>query len=182
MRNQYVKTFRLRECVNITKVFSRQPTRVGNQCQVNKTHRSREFFSSLRQPTSAKSICQDFSSESSCEYLPSLPFFFPSLHNTLVVEESSKSNECIFDGHRAVRLRARLAASARNLSVRSVVSKIKSLGLEYKKKEVVSVSQTKVRKADVIAEIAARLSTTVEKLAGLGKADSRSLQELLKAI
>ena len=73
-------------------------------------------------------------------------------------------------------------ASKHNLSTRSVVSKIKSLGLEYKKKEVVSVSQKRVSKADVVAEIAARLSTDVEKLAGLGKADAASLQQLLKAI
>jgi len=73
-------------------------------------------------------------------------------------------------------------ASKHNLSTRSVVSKIKSLGLEYKKKEVVSVSQKRVSKADVVAEIAARLSTDVEKLAGLGKSDLGSLQQLLKAI
>ena len=74
-------------------------------------------------------------------------------------------------------------ASKHNLSVRSVVSKIKSLGLEYtKKKVVVRVAGEKIRKADVVAAIAARLSTDVEKLAGLGKADTASLQELLKAI
>jgi len=73
-------------------------------------------------------------------------------------------------------------ASKHNLSTRSVVSKIKSLGLDYRKKEVVSVSQTRIRKADVVAEIAARLSLDSEKLAGLGKADAASLQQLLKAI
>ena len=73
-------------------------------------------------------------------------------------------------------------ASKHNLSTRSVVSKIKSLGLEYTKKEVARVEVVRVRKSDVVAEIAARLSTDVEKLAGLGKADARSLQELLKAI
>ena len=71
-------------------------------------------------------------------------------------------------------------ASKHNLSTRSVVSKIKSLGLEYTKK--VRVEQTKVRKSDVVAEIAARLSLSSEKLAGLSKADTASLQELLKAI
>jgi len=63
-----------------------------------------------------------------------------------------------------------------------VVSKIKSLGLEYTKKTVVRVEQTKVRKSDVVAEIAARLSLESEKLAGLGKADMGALRELLKAI
>ena len=73
-------------------------------------------------------------------------------------------------------------ASKHNLSVRSVVSKIKSLGLAYEKKVVVRVAGEKIRKADVVAAIAARLSTDVEKLAGLGKADTASLQELLRAI
>jgi len=73
-------------------------------------------------------------------------------------------------------------ASKHNLSVRSVVSKIKSLGLAYEKKVVARVEVVRVRKADVVAEIAARLSTDVEKLAGLGKADAASLQQLLKAI
>jgi len=73
-------------------------------------------------------------------------------------------------------------ASKHNLSTRSVVSKIKSLGLDYERKVVVSVSQTRIRKSDVVAEIAARLSLESEKLAGLSKADTASLQELLKAI
>ena len=73
-------------------------------------------------------------------------------------------------------------ASKHNLSVRSVVSKIKSLGLEYERKIVVKAVGGKLRKADVVAEIAARLSTDVEKLAGLGKADMGALGKLLEAI
>ena len=73
-------------------------------------------------------------------------------------------------------------ASKHNLSVRSVVSKIKSLGLAYERKVVVKAVESKVRKSDVVAEIAARLSMELEKLAGLGKADLGALRELLKAV
>ena len=73
-------------------------------------------------------------------------------------------------------------ASKHNLSVRSVVSKIKSLGLAYEKKPVVRGSVERVRKADVVRVIATKLGLEDEALSGLGKADMSALQELLRVI
>ena len=73
-------------------------------------------------------------------------------------------------------------ASKHNLSVRSVVSKIKSLGLAYEKKEVVRSGVVRIRKADVVRVIATKLGLEDEALSGLGKADMGALQELLRVI
>jgi hypothetical protein len=73
-------------------------------------------------------------------------------------------------------------ASTHNLSVRSVVSKIKSLGLEYTKKEVVKAVEGKLRKADVVRMIESKLSLKDGALSGLGKADLAALSELLRAV
>lgn len=74
-------------------------------------------------------------------------------------------------------------ASKHNLSVRSVVSKIKSLGLAYERKPVpVRGSVERIRKADVVRVIATKLGLEDEALSGLGKADMGALQELLQAI
>ena len=73
-------------------------------------------------------------------------------------------------------------ASKHNLSVRSVVSKIKSLGLDYERKIVVKAVEGKLRKADVVRQIETKLSLKDEALSGLGKADMGALSELLRAI
>lgn len=73
-------------------------------------------------------------------------------------------------------------AAKHNLSVRSVVSKIKSLGLAYEKKPVVKGSVVRIRKADVVRVIATKLGLEDEALSGLGKADMGALQELLRVI
>ena len=73
-------------------------------------------------------------------------------------------------------------AAKHNLSVRSVVSKIKSLGLAYEKKVVVRASGERIRKADVVRVIATKLGLEDEALSGLGKADMGALQELLRVI
>ena len=74
-------------------------------------------------------------------------------------------------------------AAKHGLSVRSVVGKIKSLGLEYTKKPVPTKSGVvRVRKADVVRVIATKLGLEDEALSGLGKADMGALQELLRVI
>lgn len=73
-------------------------------------------------------------------------------------------------------------AEKHSLSVRSVISKVKSLGLEYTPRPVVKSTVVRVRKSDVVAEIAQILKVDPEALAGLAKADGASLQALRKAI
>ena len=73
-------------------------------------------------------------------------------------------------------------ASKHNISVRSVVSKIKSLGLAYERKEVVRSGVVRIRKADVVRVIETKLGLSDEALSGLGKADMGALQELLRVI
>lgn len=73
-------------------------------------------------------------------------------------------------------------ASKHNLSVRSVVSKIKSLGLAYERKPVPTKMEVRIRKADVVRVIATKLGLEDEALSGLGKADMGALQKLLQAI
>jgi hypothetical protein len=72
-------------------------------------------------------------------------------------------------------------ASENNLSTRSVVSKIKSLGLAYTPKPK-AASQPRFRKADTVAAIAKALNTDSDSIAGLAKADAASLSALLMAI
>lgn len=74
-------------------------------------------------------------------------------------------------------------ASKHNISVRSVVSKIKSLGLAYERKPTaVRGNVERIRKADVVRVIATKLGLEDEALSGLGKADMGALQKLLQAI
>lgn len=74
-------------------------------------------------------------------------------------------------------------AEKHNLSIRSVISKVKSLGLEYTKREVVkSVSGAKVRKSDLVASLAIKIDADPDALAGLAKADMASLKALIKAV
>lgn len=72
-------------------------------------------------------------------------------------------------------------ASKHNLSTRSVVSKIKSLGLEYTKKPIAG-KVVRIRKADVVHVIETKLGLKDEALSGLGKADLSALLELLGSI
>lgn len=74
-------------------------------------------------------------------------------------------------------------ASKHGLSVRSVISKVKHLGLDYTRKPVViSEGKAKVRKVELVAAIAVQSGADPEAVAGLAKADVRSLANLLKAI
>ena len=78
---------------------------------------------------------------------------------------------------------AQAFAEANNLTVRSVVSKIKSLGLDYTPKpKAASSGQPRIRKADTVEAIAKALDASSDELAGLAKADANSLSALLMAI
>jgi len=67
------------------------------------------------------------------------------------------------------------------LSTRSVVSKAKSLGLEYTPK-VVAKGVVKIRKSDVVAEITSELNLTDGELDSLVNAKAETLAVLLSAI
>lgn len=74
-------------------------------------------------------------------------------------------------------------AEKHSLSVRSVISKIKHLGLDYTARPVVKSSAgPRIRKADVVAEIATIIAVNVEALEGLAKADAASLNALREAV
>ena len=74
-------------------------------------------------------------------------------------------------------------AAEHNLSVRSVISKIKNLDLDYTPKpKTVSTAGPRVVKADLVASIAKALDADPDEIAGLAKADSRALSALLMAI
>ena len=66
-------------------------------------------------------------------------------------------------------------ASQHNLSHRSVISKIKSLGLNYTPKPKVQ-AMPRVRKAEIVSSIAS------DTIAGLAKSDAASLVQLRDAI
>ena len=72
-------------------------------------------------------------------------------------------------------------ASEHNLSTRSVVSKIKSLGLDYTPKPK-ALAKPRFRKADTVLAIAKALDADSDELAGLAKADASALSALLMAI
>jgi hypothetical protein len=73
-------------------------------------------------------------------------------------------------------------ASANNLSTRSVISKVKSLDLPYTPRPKRASTGPRLRKADVVDQIASSLGVHTDTIAGLSKADMASLQTLLKAI
>jgi len=74
-------------------------------------------------------------------------------------------------------------ASEYGLSVRSVISKIHSLGLEYTPREKAkAASAPRVRKSDVVASIAAAINVNAETIEGLAKADMASLRALQAVI
>ena len=72
-------------------------------------------------------------------------------------------------------------ASQNNLSTRSVISKVKSLGLGYTPKPKAEAKTPRVRKADVVGAIALALEIPVDTIAGLAKADASALGNLLVA-
>jgi len=76
-------------------------------------------------------------------------------------------------------------AAKHGLSVRSVISKLKNLELNYTPKPVVkSAGQPRVKKAEIVVQIAESLgmADNAEALAGLEKADARSLTALLNQL
>lgn len=74
-------------------------------------------------------------------------------------------------------------AKQHNLSTRSVVSKVKSLGLAYTPKpKAARKNPDAVRKADIVTAIAATLGADADKLSGLAKADTKALAELVRCI
>ena len=73
-------------------------------------------------------------------------------------------------------------ASQNNLSTRSVISKVKSLGLDYTPKPKAEAKTPRVRKADVVGAIALAVGVPVDTIAGLAKADASALANLLKGV
>jgi hypothetical protein len=74
-------------------------------------------------------------------------------------------------------------AIEKGLSVRSVISKIKHLGLEYTPKpKTVSSAGPRVKKSDVVRDIAKQVGIALDKIEGLDKSDLRSLLNILDAI
>lgn len=79
---------------------------------------------------------------------------------------------------------AAFAEKHSSVSVRSVISKIKSLKLDYTAKpKAAGVAKTdKVRKSEIVADIALALGIQVEAISGLAKADAACLRILLAKV
>ena len=74
-------------------------------------------------------------------------------------------------------------ASAHGLSVRSVISKVKHLGISYTPKaKVVSTAGPRITKADLVDAIARAMALDVDSIRGLDKADAKALNTLLEHI
>ncbi len=74
-------------------------------------------------------------------------------------------------------------ASAHGLSVRSVISKVKHLGISYTPKaKVVSTAGPRITKADLVDAIARAMALDVDSIRGLDKADAKALRTLLEHI
>lgn len=74
-------------------------------------------------------------------------------------------------------------AEAHSLSVRSVISKVKSLGLDYTPRPAVRKTVgERITKAQIVQEIASAVNGDVDAFAGLAKADMASLVALRKAL
>ena len=73
-------------------------------------------------------------------------------------------------------------AEKHGLSTRSVVSKAKSMGLDYTPRVVAKASKPRIRKSDMVLAIAEQIGADADALAGLAKADMRSLNELVSRI
>ena len=69
-------------------------------------------------------------------------------------------------------------ASKHGLSPRSVISKVKSLGIPYTPREVARKNPDAVRKSDMVREIARLLGISEDNIAGLAKADKAALNNL----
>ena len=69
-----------------------------------------------------------------------------------------------------------------DLNTRSVVSKVKSMGLEYTPRVVAKASTPRIRKSDIVAALAEQIGADADALAGLAKADMRSLNELVSRL
>ena len=69
------------------------------------------------------------------------------------------------------------------VSTRSVISKIKSLKLDYTAKPKTATAKTdKIRKSEIVADIALALGIQVEVISGLAKADAACLRVLLSKV
>jgi len=78
---------------------------------------------------------------------------------------------------------AKQYAFENGLSTRSVIAKVKNLGLPYTPKVVVkSTNARRITKAEVIEGLARDLNINVESIAGLNKAPMADLQILVLAI
>lgn len=100
---------------------------------------------------------------------------FMSAYTDKMVQEMTAAGSFDYDS-------ATKFAEAHSLSVRSVISKVKNLGLDYTPKPVVKSSAgPRVRKADIVRMIETQAGANTEDFAGLEKADTRALQNLLKA-
>jgi hypothetical protein len=78
---------------------------------------------------------------------------------------------------------AKTFADANSLSVRSVISKVKNLGLPYTPKVVVkSEAVTRITKAEIVEELARNLNVPFETVAGLSNAPMKDLVALVAAI
>ena len=73
-------------------------------------------------------------------------------------------------------------ASEHGLTTRSVISKAKSLGLDYTPRVVAKAATPRVRKSDIVAQLAEQIGADADALAGLAKADMRSLNELVSRL
>ena len=73
-------------------------------------------------------------------------------------------------------------AEKHGLSIRSVISKVKSLGLDYEPKPTPAAGAPRIRKADTVRSIARRLDVTYEEIEGLAKADRKALSALFRAL
>ena len=73
-------------------------------------------------------------------------------------------------------------AELNGLSTRSVVGKVKSMGLDYTPRVVAKAATPRVRKSDIVAALAEQIGADADALAGLAKADMRSLNELVSRI
>jgi len=72
-------------------------------------------------------------------------------------------------------------ANDNGLSVRSVIAKVKSLGLDYTPKtRVVGVRVEKSTKQDTVVAIAKALSVSVDSLNGLANAKASALDTILE--
>jgi hypothetical protein len=70
-----------------------------------------------------------------------------------------------------------------SVSVRSVISKIKSLKLDYTAKPKAAAAKTdKVRKSEIVGEIALALGIQADAISGLAKADAACLRVLLAKV